>query len=205
LKAKNFFVIFVEYGSKKLRQNHKVMERKNGNWTIKETEKKFGNDFFKVFEDKVIQPDGKDSSYATIEFVSGVSILPIDDEDFVYLTKQFRYVAGENTLEVVAGGIEDEKAIEAAKREIKEELGITAEELTELGPIQLDNSIIKAQTTLFIARKLTFGETDRDDSEEMEMVKISFREAVEKVLNGEITHAPSCVLLLKAWLEKSEK
>ncbi len=181
------------------------MERKNGNWTIKGTEKKFGNDFFKVFEDKVIQPDGKDGSYATIEFVSGVSVLPIDDEDFVYLTKQFRYSAGRETLEVVAGGIEDEKPLDAAKREVKEELGISAEELTELGTIQLDNSIIKAQTTLFIAGKLTFGETDRDESEEMETVKISFREAVEKVLNGEITHAPSCVLLLKAWLKNSEK
>lgn len=181
------------------------MERKNGNWTIKETEKKFDNDYFKVFEDKVIQPDGKDGNYATIEFLSGVTVLPIDDEDFVYMTKQFRYSAGRETLEVVAGGIEDEKPLDAAKREIKEELGITAEELTELGTIHLDNSIIKAQTTLFIARKLTFGKTDRDDSEEMETVKISFREAVEKVLNGEITHAPSCVLLLKAWLKNSEK
>lgn len=180
------------------------MEKKNGNWTIKETEKVFGNDYFKVFEDKVVQPDGKDGKYATIEFVPGISVLPIDDEDFVYLTKQFRYVAGRETLEVVAGGIEDEPPIEAAKRELKEELGITAGELTEFGTIQLDNSIIKARSTFFIARKLTFGKTDRDGAEEMEAVKISFREAVEKVSNGEITHAPSCVLLLKAWL-KSEK
>jgi 8-oxo-dGTP pyrophosphatase MutT (NUDIX family) len=177
------------------------MERKNGNWTIKETKQVFNNDFFKVFNDKVIKPNGEDGSYATIEFISGVSVLPIDEEDFVYLTKQFRYSAGEKTLEVVAGGIEDEKPLDAAKREIKEELGITAEEFTEIGSIQLDNSIIKAPSTLFVARKLTFGKPDRDDSEEMEMVKVSFREAVKKVLNGEITHAPSCVLLLKAWAE----
>jgi 8-oxo-dGTP pyrophosphatase MutT (NUDIX family) len=174
------------------------MEKKNGNWTIKNTETVFANDFFKVFDDSVIQPDGKDSKYATIEFVSGVSVLPIDDEDNVYLTKQFRYAAGKTTLEVVAGGVEDESAIEAARREVKEELGITAEELKEIGTIQLDHSIIKAASTLFIARKLSFGKTDRDDAEEMEMVKIKFDEAVEKVLNGEITHAPSCVLILKA-------
>ncbi len=181
------------------------MEKKNGNWTIKKTEKKFDNEFFKVFEDKVIRPNGEDGSYATIQFVAGVSVLPIDDEDFVYLTKQFRYVAGRKTLEVVAGGIEDETPLAAAKREIKEELGITAKEFAEIGTIQLDNSIIKAQSTLFTARKLSFGKTDLDDSEEMETVKISFREAVEKVLNGEITHAPSCVLLMQAWLKKSEK
>ena len=108
-------------------------------------------------------------------------------------------------MEVVAGGIEDEQPVEAAKREVKEELGITAEEFTEIGTIQLDNSIIKAPSTLFVARKLSFGKSDRDDSEEMEMVKISFREAIEKVLNGEITHAPSCVLLLKAWVKNQKQ
>lgn len=178
--------------------------KKNGNWTIKKTEKVFDNDFFKVFDDQVIRPDGEDGNYATIEFVPGVSVLPVDDEDFVYLTKQFRYVAGKETLEVVAGGIEDENPLDAAKREIKEELGITAEEFEEIGTIQLDNSIIKAQSTLFLARKLDFGKTDRDSSEEMETFKISFKEAVEKVLKGEITHAPSCVLLLKAWLKNNQ-
>jgi len=181
------------------------MERKNGNWTIKETREVFRNDFFKVFNDKVIQPNGEDGEYATIEFVPGVSILPIDDEDFVYLTKQFRYSAGQKTLEVVAGGIEDESPLDAAKREIKEELGISAEEFNEIGTIQIDNSIVKGQSTLFLARKLSFGKTERDDSEEMKMVKISFREAVEKVLRGEITHAPSCVLLLKAWVENKKQ
>ena len=39
------------------------MGRKNGNWTIKGRRKIFENDFFKVFEDEVIQPDGKDGTY----------------------------------------------------------------------------------------------------------------------------------------------
>jgi len=175
--------------------------RKNGDWTIKETKKKFANDFFKVFEDKVIQPDGKNGKYATIEFVPGVSVLAIDDEDFVYLTKQFRYKAGRETLEVVAGAVEDEAPLKAAKRELKEELGITAKEFIRLGKIQLDNSIIKSESTLYIARKLTFGKTNRDDAEEMKSVKIKFRDAIEKVSKGEINHAPSCILLLRARLE----
>jgi 8-oxo-dGTP pyrophosphatase MutT (NUDIX family) len=181
------------------------MEKKNGNWTIKETKQVFDNDFFKVLDDRVIKPNGENGSYATIEFVPGVSVLPIDDEDFVYLTRQFRYSAGQETLEVVAGGIEDESPLDAAKREVKEELGISAEEFDEIGTIQIDNSIIKGQSTLFVARKLTFGETDRDEAEEMETVKISFKDAVEKVFNGEITHAPSCILLLRAWIENQKQ
>lgn len=181
------------------------MAKKNGSWTIKKTEKKFGNDFFKVFEDQVIEPDGKNGKYATIEFVPGVSVLPIDDEDFVYLTKQFRYKAGRETLEVVAGAVEDETPMRAAKRELKEELGITAKEFIELGKIQLDHSIIKSESNQYIARNLTFGKTDLDAEEEMKTVRISFREAFEKVLNGEITHAPSCILILKADKLRNEK
>ena len=120
----------------------KIWKEKTEIGQFKETEKIFDNDYFKVFDDKVIRPNGEDGAYATIEFVPGVSVLPIDDEDFVYLTKQFRYAAGRETLEVVAGGIENENSLAAAKREIKEELGITAEEFEEIGTIQLDNSIL---------------------------------------------------------------
>ncbi len=181
------------------------MEKKNGNWTIRKTEKKFANDFFEVIEDSVIQPDGKNGDYATVEFVPGVSVLPIDDDDFVYLTKQFRYQAGRETLEVVAGAVEDETPMRAAKRELKEELGITAGKFTKFGKIQLDHSIIKSESTQYVARKLTFGTPEPDAVEKLKTVKISFRAAVEKVLNGEITHAPSCVLILKAWLETLSK
>ena len=180
------------------------MTKKNGNWTIKKTTQKFGNDFFKVFEDSVIQPDGKNGKYATIELVPGVSVLAIDENDDVYLTKQFRYKAGKETLEVVAGAVEDETPMRAAKRELKEELGITAKEFTKLGKIRLDNSIIESESNLYVARNLKFGESNPDAEEELKRVKISFREAVEKVMSGKITHAPSCVLILKAWTEKTE-
>ena len=179
------------------------MAKKNGDWTIKKTERKFSNDYFKVFEDSVVQPDGKNGKYATVEFVRGISVLPIDEEDFVYLTKQFRYRAGRETLEVVAGAVEDETPLRAAKRELKEELGITAEEYVKLGRINLDHSIIESETTQYIARRLAFGRSEPDAVEKLKMVKISLSEAVGKVLSGEITHAPSCVLILKA--DKAKK
>lgn len=178
------------------------MTRKNGNWTIKKTAEKFSNDFFKVVEDAVIQPDGKAGKYATVEFVAGISVLPIDDEDFVYLTEQFRYKAGKKTLETVAGAVENETPLRAAKRELKEELGITAKEFVKVGKIRIDNSIIESESTQYIARGLTFTEPDPDaEEEEMRVVRMKLKEAVERVMSGEITHAPSCVLILKASLK----
>ena len=181
------------------------MEKKNGNWTIKETKKIFQNDFFVVYEDDVIKPDGKPGKYATVHLVPGACVLAIDDEDFVYLTEQFRYIAGRNSIEVVAGSIEDENPLEAATRELKEEVGITAEEMTEIGVVQLDNSMLKNEVTFFVARKLSFEKPERDDTEEMKTVKIKFREAVEKVLSGEINHSLSRALILQAWVQSGNK
>jgi hypothetical protein len=42
-----------------------------------------------------------------------------------------------------------------------------------------------------------FGEPDRGGSEVMETLKVSLDEAVRMVMAGEITHAISCVLILK--------
>ena len=174
------------------------MERKNGKWTIKERRKIFENDFFKVFEDDVIQPDGKDGKYATICFVRGVSVLPLDDDGFVYLTKQFRYALEREDLEVVSGAVEDEEPLEAARREAKEELGIEAEEWTDLGRIENDTSITNSRAQLFLARKLSFGEPEREGTEQIETVKMKFADALDQVLKGEITHGQTVALILKA-------
>ena len=175
------------------------MERKNGPWTIKETGKRFENDFFTVYLDKVIRPDGKDGEYATIDLKDGVSILPIDDEGFVYITKQFKYAAGRYSLEVIAGAVEDgEEPSKSALREAEEEAGVKAEEIIELGAIDIDTSIIKCRSHLFLAKNLSFTEPHSEGTEEIKTVKMKLEEAVEKVLNSEITHAISCVLILKA-------
>src|SRR5215204_317627 len=174
------------------------MERKNGNWTIKERRKVFENSFFKLFEDDVVQPDGKDGKYATTCFVGGVSVLPLDDDGFIYLTKQFRYAIERKDLEIVSGAVEDEEPLEAARREAKEELGIEAAEWIDLGKIESDTSITNSRAHLFLARKLTFNEPEREGTEQIETVKMNFDEALEKVMNGEITHGQTVALILKA-------
>ncbi|MDQ6786265.1 MAG: NUDIX hydrolase [Acidobacteriota bacterium] len=175
------------------------MEKKNGPWTIKKTEKIHENDFFTVYKDDVIQPDGRDGSYGIVDFPPGVGVLPIDDEDNVYLVKQFRYAVGRESLEILAGSVEDgEKPIDSAKREAKEEVGIEAETWTDFGRIDLDTSIVKNVVSFFLAEKLKIGEPNTEGTEEIKTVKMKLDEAVEKVLDGEITHAISCVLILKA-------
>src|SRR5215203_3266612 len=109
------------------------MEKKNGPWTIKRTRRVYKNEFIEVFEDAVVQPDGKDGEYATVRMKAGVCTLAIDDEDNVYLTRQFRYALGAESLEVIAGGMDEGEPLENARREAREEMGIEAGEWIEMG------------------------------------------------------------------------
>ena len=174
------------------------MERKNGPWTIKESQSIFKNDFIEVINDKVIQPDGKNGEYAIVEMKPGVCTLAIDDENNVYLTKQFRFALGAESLEVIAGGMDEGNPLENAKREAKEEMGIEAEEWIDLGKVETDTSIVHSPAHFFVARKLKLSKSEREGTEAMQPVKIPFDEAVKKVLNGEIVHALSCFLIMKA-------
>lgn len=177
------------------------MEKKNGPWTIKKSQEIFKNDFIELINEKVVQPDGKDGEYATVKMKPGVCTLAIDGENNAYLTRQFRYAFGAESLEVIAGGIEKGSPLENAKRELKEELGAEADEWIDLGTAETDTSIVSAPAHFFVARKLKFTEPEREGVEVMKNVKMSFDQAVEKVLNGEIKHALSCLLILKAKLK----
>lgn len=90
---------------------------------------------------------------------------------------------------------------ENAKREVKEKIGIEAEEWISLGTAEIDTSIIKGAANFFVARRLKFGKPKREGTEQMKIVKISFDEALEKVLNGEIKHSASCILNMPAKLK----
>ena len=143
------------------------MEKKNGPWTIKNTEKVHENDFFTVYRDSVIQPDGKDGSYGIVDFPPGIGVLPVDDDGNVYLVKQFRYAVGRMSLEVLAGSIENgEEPLESAKREAKEEVGIEAETWTDFGQVDLDTTIVKNVVNFFLAQRLKIGKPEREGTED---------------------------------------
>ena len=173
--------------------------KKHGPWTIRKTRRVYRSEMMEVFEDEVIKPDGEEGVYSTLRLKDGASVLALDEEGFVYLVKEFRYALGREDIAIVGGAInEGEDPIEAARRELREELGIEAKHWTELGRTHHSTSQVDSSSTMFLARGLTFTEKEEDSGEVLETVKIPFREAIEKSLNGEFTHATSCVLILRA-------
>jgi ADP-ribose pyrophosphatase len=173
--------------------------KKHGPWTIKQTRSVYRSKLIEVFEDEVIKPDGKEGVYSTIRLKDGASVLALDGDGFVYLVKEFRYALGREDIAIVGGAIDEgEEPVETARRELREELGIEAEDWTELGRLHHSTSQVDSSSTLFLARGLSFTKKDEDSGEVLETVRMPFTEAVAKALNGEFTHATSCVLILRA-------
>jgi 8-oxo-dGTP pyrophosphatase MutT (NUDIX family) len=171
----------------------------NGPWKIKDSKEKYNNPWIKVREDQVVRPDGKDGIFGIVEMVAGVSVLPLDDNEFVYLTKEFHYAIEQDSIEVVSGAIDNnENSLEAAKRELKEELGIEAEEWIELGLVNPFTTVVKSPATLYLSRNIRFSEANPEGTEKINILKVKFDDALKMVMESKITHGPSCVLILKA-------
>lgn len=173
--------------------------KQHGPWRIVSSREVYRDPWIEVQRDEVIRPDGEPGSHCVVRMKPGVSVLPLDDEGMVYLTDEFHYGIGCEAIEVVSGGMEPGEAPQrTAERELREELGITAGQWHDLGTVNPFTTIVVSPTRLFLARKLSFGDTDREGTEQIRIRAMPLAQAVEMVCDSRITHGPSCVLILKA-------
>jgi ADP-ribose pyrophosphatase len=172
---------------------------KRGEWTVLAYAVLYSNPWITVREDRVIQPDGQEGTFGIVEMKPGVSVLPVDDDSTVYLVRVFRYTLDRDSLEALAGGVEeDEDPIDAARRELREEAGIEAMDLIDLGVVDQLTEVVVSPDHLFLARGLSFTQSDQEETEDIERVAVPLAQAVEWALDGTVSHAASVVLILKA-------
>lgn len=175
------------------------MGKKHGPWTILSSRERFANDLMRLSEDEVTKPDGSRGTYATVRMKDGVTVLAVDDDGAAYFAKEFRYAVGFETIEAVGGGVEEGETLEeAARRELREELGIEASEFIRLGAVQHMTSLVNSESTLFLARSLRFTQKDTDPSERIRTVKLPLADAVAQALGGDLIHSTTCLLVLRA-------
>lgn len=126
-----------------------------------------------------------------------VTVFALNDKNEIYLISQYRRLLEKTTLEAVAGFIDEgETPLEAAKRELKEEVGLQASNWNELKVVNMAGSVTKGEAHLFLARGLTIGEPEPEDDEDITAVLVPFEKAVEKVLKGEIDIATTIAGIL---------
>jgi 8-oxo-dGTP pyrophosphatase MutT (NUDIX family) len=173
--------------------------KQHGPWRIIESNPVYQDPWIDVRRDDVVRPDGARGTHCVVRMKPGVSVLPMDGQRQVYLTEEFHYAIGRVGLEAVSGGIEPgEDPLVTARRELAEELGIQAGRWTALGSVDPFTTIIVSPTALYLAEDLDFVDDAPEGTEQIRRVRMPFDQAVQAVLGGAITHAPTCVLILKA-------
>ena len=167
----------------------------------------YDNPWITVSEDQVINPSGKPSIYGKVHFKNlAIGILPMDDDGTIYFVKQFRYVLDQYSLEIPEGGGPLEiDPLDTAKKELKEETGMTAESWEMILDMHLSNSVSDERAFVYLARNLKKGTPEPEETEKFTIHTHSIDEAIQMIDRNEITDAITVSALLKIKLMLIEK
>ena len=151
-----------------------------------------------VEKDDVELANGDKSYREVARHPGGVVILAMKDKDTLLLVKQFRYPIKKTVLELPAGKLERGEAPDyAAKRELEEEAGYTAQKWTSLGYINTTPGFCDEKLYLYKAEDLKFVGSHPDDGEIIKSVEISVPELILKIKCGEINDAKTICAVLR--------
>ena len=173
-----------------------------GNWKRKSRQTKYQNNWICVHHDEVINPNGGDGIYGVVHFENmAIGIIPIDDNGYTWLVGQHRYPQNKFSWEIPEGG--GPLGIDpllSAKRELQEEVGLTAEDWQLILKMDLSNSVSDEEAHIYLAKNLQEVEKQPEETEVLTLKHLPFEEAFQMVLKGEITDSMSVAGILKAHL-----
>jgi len=148
-------------------------------------------------KDTVEVVGGKTSYREIVEHNGGVAIAAVTDDNKMIMVRQFRKSAGKAVLEVPAGKREkDEDTLETAKRELREETGYTARNITFLTKFYAAIGYSEEIIYIYKCTGLAPGETEFDDNESIDVIEYDLDELYRMVLAGEIEDSKTIVAIL---------
>lgn len=152
-----------------------------------------------VVKDEVLLPNGEKSIREICLHDGAVCIIPLTDDGRVIMERQYRYAHGRVFFEIPAGKLDtpDEDHEDAARRELREETGATAERITFLGRVDTTPALISEKIYMYLAEGLHFGERELDEDEFLDVEQVPLEDLVKMVMNGEICDSKTQIAILK--------
>lgn len=153
----------------------------------------------------VAMPGGGESIREVVSHPGAVAVVALDDEDHVVLLRQYRHPLGSHLWELPAGlrDADGEPPLETAKRELAEEVLLSADRWSLLTQIYSSPGFCDEQVLVYLAEGLS--EAARPDgfvveNEELDMTveRVPLADAVQRVFDGDIRNASAVAGLLAA-------
>lgn len=163
--------------------------------TIK-SELRFQGRVFDVRRDQVKLPNGQTTDLDVVVHGGAVVAVPVDADGNLWFVRQYRHAAGVELLELPAGSVEEgEDLVEGARRELQEEIGMSAGSIEKIGAFYLAPGYSTELLHIFLARDLSSDPLPRDDDEFLQVEQYPIAEAYRMAETGVLQDAKSLAAL----------
>jgi ADP-ribose pyrophosphatase len=171
-------------------------------WTTLTTKQQYDNPWIQVVEHDVLNPKGRPGIYGVVRYKNlAIGVIPIHADGTTVLVGQYRYPLEVYSWEIPeGGGRRDVDPLDSARRELIEETGLSAGKWLRFIELHLSNSVSDEHAITYLAWDLTEGAAQPDETEQLQLRRVPFAEAVRMAMGGEITDAMAVAGLLKAQL-----
>jgi len=179
-----------------------VIDENHNPWTTLESRLKYENPWISVTEHQVLNPNGGKGIYGTVHFKNlAIGILACDG-DKIWLIGQYRYPLKQYSWEIPeGGGNHNTPPLASAQRELREEVGATAEHWEEVGRSHLSNSVSDELALIYKASGLQYEAAQPEETEELQRKLVTLDEAIRLINAQEITDSISIMAI--QWLHIS--
>ncbi len=163
-----------------------------------ESRKVYEGPIFTVNHDTVKLENGNHAVRDVLVHHGGVCVIPVTEDNEIYMVRQFRYPFRTAILEIPAGKLEPgEEHSVCGRRELLEETGCTCSEYIYLGEMYPTPAYNSEITHMYLAKGLSYSRQHLDDGEFLDVVTFPIDKAVEMVMNGEIKDGKTQIVILK--------
>ncbi len=154
--------------------------------------------------DEIRLPNGKKATREYLDHPGAVGVVPFLDEQTVILVRQYRHPVGRVTLEIPAGKLDKgERPLRCLERELREETGYTARRIKPLLNYWPTPAFANEVLHLYIAEDLVPGKFSPDEDEFLQVVPMSFQEALGLARRGKIMDSKTVIALLACAVERN--
>jgi 8-oxo-dGTP pyrophosphatase MutT (NUDIX family) len=168
-------------------------------WGVSSSQVVYDNPWITLTEYQAIAPTGRPALYGKVGMKNeAIGVVPLHEDGTVTLVGQNRFALANYSWELPEGGApHGEDPLDGAKRELAEEVGLRAADWRLILRMELSNSVTDETAYGFLAMDLSPTDTAPDETEDLAIARVPFREALDAAMAGHMPDAITVALLLR--------